>query len=365
MKKVILLILFVFAFSLEVTSNIVVPKGFKISVFAEVPKARAMKYVGNGILFVGTKESKVYVVINKNFESSSKDIRVLIDGLEWPVGLDYYRGDLYVSSHSVIYKLEDVMRKIDKRHSVDDLKVVFDRFPKDTAHGWKYIRFGPDGKLYVPVGAPCNVCKRDNKIYSTITRMNPDGSDFEIFAHGVRNSVGFDWDPITGYMWFSDNGRDWMGDDLPPDEINVAKSKELHFGFPYIHGKDVLDPEFGDEFSNIKDKFQKPVWELPAHVAPLGIKFYTGSSFPNYYKNGLFIAEHGSWNRSTKIGYRVSFLKIDENRIPISYEIFASFIDGRNVYGRPVDIELLEDGSIIVSDDKNGKIYRIQYSGDK
>jgi glucose/arabinose dehydrogenase len=209
------------------------------------------------------------------------------------------------------------------------------------------------------VGAPCNTCRRSNPVYATIARINRDGSGFEIYAHGVRNSVGFDWHPKTGELWFSDNGRDWLGDDLPPDEINRAATKGLHFGYPFCHGGVVADPEFGSE--QACDRFTAPEVRLPAHVAPLGMRFYTGRMFPEEYYQQLFIAEHGSWNRSRKVGYRIMLVRMARGRVT-GYEPFAQgWLAGSSAWGRPVDIEMMDDGSMLVSDDKNGVIYRIFY----
>lgn len=345
----------------EFINKIKMKEGFRIEYYYKgLPKVRAMKYLGNGILVAGSREDKVYMVIDTNRDFRGDIHRVLVDGMDWPVGVDVYRGNLYFSSIDKILVVSNVLLYTNFQLKPKP-KVIFDKYPDDRWHGWKFIRFGPDGKLYVPVGAPCNVCLRKERIYSTITRINPDGSGFEIFAEGVRNTVGFDWDPKTKYMWFSENGRDWMGDDLPPDEINVAKEKGQHYGFPFIHGKGVPDPEFSTKTNLSRFSFVKPVWELPAHVAPLGVKFYTGTNFPDYYKDGLIIAEHGSWNRSKKIGYRVSFLKLNDAREPVEYTIIADFLEGEKFYGRPVDVEILEDGSILVSDDHYGTIFRIYY----
>jgi glucose/arabinose dehydrogenase len=238
-------------------------------------------------------------------------------------------------------------------------QVVYDQYPKDRAHGWKFIRFGPDGRLYVPVGAPCNVCKSDNPIYASITRLNRDGSGFEIFAHGVRNTVGFDWNPATGELWFTDNGRDWLGDDQPPDELNYAPIQGLHFGFPFCHGGIIADPEYGSARSC--KQYTPPAMALGAHVAALGMRFYTGRMFPTNYRNQIFIAEHGSWNRSEKVGYRISLVKLSGNKA-VSYEPFATgWLTGSLAWGRPVDLLVMPDGSLLVSDDKNGVIYRITY----
>jgi glucose/arabinose dehydrogenase len=237
--------------------------------------------------------------------------------------------------------------------------IVNDGFPRDRHHGWKFIRFGPDGMLYIPVGAPCNVCEPEDERYATIMRMQPDGTGLEIIAHGVRNTVGFDWHPVTNELWFTDNGRDWLGDDLPPDELNRAPQNGLHFGFPYCHGGRIPDPKFGKKRKC--DEFVPPVAELGPHVASLGMRFYTGKMFPNAYRNQVFIAEHGSWNRSVPIGYRITVVRIQDNRA-VSYDVFADgWLQRGRVWGRPVDVLVTPDGALLVSDDRAGAIYRISY----
>jgi glucose/arabinose dehydrogenase len=217
--------------------------------------------------------------------------------------------------------------------------------------------------LYVPVGAPCNVCEREDPRFASIQRMRPDGTGQETFARGVRNTVGFDWDPSTKELWFTDNGRDWLGDDLPPDELNHAPGKGLHFGFPYRHGKEIPDPEFGKKIMN--EEFVPPAWELGPHVAALGMRFYIGAMFPEKYRGQIFIAEHGSWNRSTPIGYRVTLVRIESGRAT-GYEVFAEgWLSEGRAWGRPVDLLVMPDGALLVSDDKAGSIYRISYEGEK
>jgi glucose/arabinose dehydrogenase len=269
-----------------------------------------------------------------------------------PNGVALRNGSLYVAEVNRILKFDNIEQQLDNA----SYTVVRDDFPTETLHGWKFIRFGPDGKLYVPIGAPCNVCLEEE--YARIMRMNPDGKELEVFALGVRNTMGFDWHPETHELWFTDNGRDWLGDDLPPDELNHAPEQGLHFGFPYCHGGTIQDPEFT---SRRCDEFVEPALQLGPHVAALGMRFYTGDMFPEYYRNGIFIAEHGSWNRKTPIGYRVMFVKL-ENNVPVSYEVFAEgWLQGTLSRGRPVDIEIMNDGSILISDDKAGKIYRVGY----
>jgi glucose/arabinose dehydrogenase len=237
--------------------------------------------------------------------------------------------------------------------------VVFDKLPSDGHHGWKFIAFGPDGALYIPVGAPCNVCEVKDP-YGTILRLDVATGALEVIARGVRNSVGFDWHPRTQELWFSDNGRDMLGDDVPPGELNRIAQTGRHFGFPYIHGGDIVDPEFGKASETVS--FEKPAWQLGAHVAPLGMMFYTGREFPEEYRGSLLVAEHGSWNRSRKVGYRVMRAVFDPDAAISSYVPFITgWLQGEAYWGRPVDFEQLPDGSVLVSDDHAGAIYRISY----
>lgn len=329
------------------TNVILLPDGFSIEVYAEVPHARSMALSDNGVLFVGTRDSdKVYAVVNS-------EVKVIASGLTMPNGVALMDGSLYVAEINRILRFDHIEQQLDNA----SYTIVNNDLPSDEWHGWKFIQFGPDGKLYVPIGAPCNVCLKEG--YAQLMRMNPDGTDLEEFASGIRNTVGFDWHQETNELWFTDNGRDWMGDDIPPDELNYAPRKGMHFGFPYCHGN-VQDPEFTDRGC---DEFTTPALELGPHVAPLGMRFYTGEMFPEYYKHGIFIAEHGSWNRKTPIGYRVMFVKIVDNK-PVSYEMFAEgWLQGSLSWGRPVDVEVTKDGSLLISDDKAGLIYRVTYEG--
>jgi glucose/arabinose dehydrogenase len=343
---------------IENEPGISLPPGFKIEIFADdVEGARSMAMSDNGILFVGTRgNGNVYAVIDSNKDYKADEVITIARGLTSPNGVALHEGSLYVSEISRILRFDDIEKNM--RNNPQPV-VVFDQFPSDRSHGWKYIAFGPDDKLYVPVGSPCNVCNPENEIYSSITRMNPDGSGFEIYAHGIRNTVGFDWHPETGELWFTDNGRDMLGDNIPPDELNRAPQIGMHFGFPFMHGNDIRDPEFGE--GKDLSQYTKPVQQLGPHVAALGMEFYTGDMFPDEYKNQIFIAEHGSWNRSEKIGYRVMLVKLNGNNA-VSYEPFAEgWLNGNSVSGRPVDIELMDDGSMLVSDDYGGAIYRISY----
>ena len=340
------------------TDDITLPPGFNIKIYADVPNARSMVLSENGILFVGTRASdKVYAVVDNDNDFKADEIIVVASGLRMPNGVAIKDSALYVAEVSRILKFENIESTFRNNPSP---VIVRDDFPTDTHHGWKFIRFGPDEKLYIPVGAPCNVCLESDERFASITRMNFDGTDFEIFANGVRNSVGFDWHPLTNELWFTDNGRDMLGDDIPPDELNHAPVKDLDFGFPFWHGTNIPDPEFG--IGHTASEFTLPAKELGPHVASLGMRFYTGNMFPAEYKNQIFIAEHGSWNRSQKIGYRITLVRLNGNTV-ISYEPFAyGWLKGESVSGRPVDIEQMPDGSLLVSDDFAGKIYRISYS---
>lgn len=313
----------------------------------------------SGTLFVGTrKDDKVYAVQDTNKDGKADKTHIIASGLNVPNGVAFRNGHLYVAEVNRILRYDNI-----ESHLTRPPKpvVVNDDLPDEYHHGWKFIRFGPDGKLYVPIGAPCNIC--DEPGYARITRMSPDGSQHEAFALGVRNTVGFDWHPQTKKLWFTDNGRDLMGDDVPPDELNYAPRKGMHFGYPHCHGRNVSDPTFGS-FHECSE-FTPPAQELGPHVAALGMRFYIGTQFPPEYTHQIFIAEHGSWNRSNKIGYQISLVRLENNKA-VSYAPFATgWLQGQFAWGRPVDIEIMQDGSMLVSDDKAGVIYRIQYIGRK
>lgn len=333
--------------------KIKLPPGFKIELIARVPNARAMAWGDKGTLFVGSmRAGKVYAV---KLGAKPETITLASD-LKMPVGVAFKNGALFVSAIDRIVRFDDIENRL---YNPPQAVVVNDTFPKDTHHGWKFIAFGPDGWLYVPVGAPCNICEPDPDRYANIMRMKPDGSMLEVYARGVRNSVGFDWHPQNKDLWFTDNGRDWLGDDLPPDELNHAPRAGLHFGYPYCHGTDLSDSEFGKK-KPCRD-FIAPAQNLGPHVASLGMRFYTGKQFPAEYHQQIFIAEHGSWNRSKKIGYRITLVRLKGNKA-ISYQTFAEgWLQGESVWGRPVDVLVAPDGALLVSDDHAGAIYRISY----
>lgn len=338
--------------------RIKLPPGFEISVYAaNIPNARSLALSPKGILFVGSRTAgNVYAVIDRDQDYRADEVITIARGLNMPNGVAVRNGSLYVAEVNRILRFDDIENRLTNPPAP---VVVIDTLPRDRHHGWKFIAFGPDGLLYVPVGAPCNVCERSDPRYASILRMKPDGSNLEVYAHGVRNTVGFDWHPETHELWFTDNGRDWLGDDLPPDELNVAPEAGRHFGFPYCHGGDIPDPEFGSR--RRCEEFVAPAMKLGPHVAALGMRFYTGTLFPAEYRNSIFIAEHGSWNRSTPIGYRVTRVRVENNRA-VSYEVFAEgWLQGSRAWGRPVDVLVMPDGSLLVSDDQANVIYRISY----
>ena len=335
------------------------PEGFKISVWADgVANARSMALSPSGTLFVGSRsKGNVYALKDTDGDNKADKKYLIAQGLRMPNGVAFKDGSLYVAEISKLWRYDDIESDLE---NPGEPVLIYEDYPTDRHHGWKYIAFGPDDKLYVPVGAPCNICESD-EIYATITRMNADGSGREIYAKGVRNTVGFTWHPETGEMWFTDNGRDMLGDNSPPCELNRITEAGQHFGYPYCHAGDISDPEFGGKFGC--EEFVKPARKLGPHVAPLGVKFYTGDMFPAEYKGKIFIAEHGSWNRSKKIGYRITMVS-EEDGQGTSYE---PFIDGwlnqtkQEAWGRPVDVLFLPDGSMLISDDYAHKIYRVTY----
>jgi glucose/arabinose dehydrogenase len=359
--------------------SLTLPQGFTVDVYADgLDHPRSMVMTPNGTLFVGTRADtmllargtagpdagKVYAVRYRAGERRAGKVITVTSGLNAPNGVAFRDGALYVAEINRVLRFDDIESRLDDAPAP---VVVSDDFPEDWMHGWKYIAFGPDGKLYVPVGAPCNLCDRseDEPKYASITRMNPDGSDLEVFASGIRNSVGFDWDPTTHDLWFTSNGRDMLGDTSPPDTLNHAPTQGMHFGFPYCHAGTISDPEFGD--ARPCDELSPPAQNLGPHVASLGMRFYTGDMFPDRYKNQIFIAEHGSWNRSPDAGhtgYRITVVHLENNH-PVEYEVFAEgWLQSDNrAWGRPVDVLVAPDGALLISDDRVGVIYRVSYTG--
>ena len=335
------------------------PPGFQISVYARgVSGARSMTLGSRGTLFVGTRgEGSVYAVLDQDGDQEAEEVLTLVSGLNTPNGVVFRDGDLYVAETHRVWRYQDIESHL---RSPSQPVLILDNLPEDRRHSWRYIGFGPDGWLYVPVGAPCNACRPADERYASLLRMRPDGTGLEVFARGIRNTVGFDWHPETEELWFTDNGRDWLGDDLPPDELNRATGSGLHFGYPYCHGGDIPDPEFGQERGC--QEFTSPALKLGPHVAAIGMRFYTGDMFPEEYRNQIFIAEHGSWNRAEPLGYRLSLVRLEEGQVT-AYEVFAEgwLQDDGRPWGRPVDVLVMPDGALLVSDNQASVIYRITY----
>lgn len=337
--------------------SIELPDGFAIAPYADdVPNARQMALGDNGTVFVGSlRAGNVYAVVDSDGDQVADRTYRIAEDLQMPSGVAFRDGSLYVAAVSRILRFDDIEARLD---DPPEPVVIRDDLPTEQHHGWKFLAFGPDGMLYVPVGGPCNVCKESDERFASILRMNPDGSDVRVFAHGVRNSVGMDWDPRTGELWFTDNGRDNLGNNRPNDELNHAPEQGLHFGFPYCHAGTIQDPDFDDRACS---EFTPPAQRLGPHVAAIGMRFYTGTMFPESYRNRIFIAEHGSWNRDEKIGYRVTVVRVENNRA-VEYEPFAhGWLQGENAWGRPADVLVMPDGALLVSDDSKGAIYRISY----
>lgn len=338
--------------------GIALPAGFAIEQVAAVPNARFMVWGDDGTLFVSTMTRKeVYAVTG--VLSGAAEVSIVGSGLRIPNGVAFHNGDLYVAEPGRLLRFRAIESAL---AAPPEPEVLAEDLPVRKQHVWKHLSFGPDDKLYMSVGSPCNVCNEPE--FGLILRMNADGSEREVYARGIRNSVGFDWHPETDELWFTDNNRDMMGDDIPPGELNRVTEAGAHYGFPFCHGAAVAEtePEFA-ALGSCADS-RPPVQELGAHVAPLGVEFYDGEMFPEQYRNQAFIAEHGSWNRTEKIGYRVTLVRLNAAGESQGYEVFASgWLDGEQVLGRPVDVLTAADGSLLVSDDRAGAIYRISYTG--
>lgn len=340
-------------------SQIQLPPGFSISLVTDaVEGARSLTQSPSGTLFVGSRRGSLYAI--RNLSAKSPEVVEFAKNLKQPVGVTFHNGALYVSDVGRILRFDEIESQLKNSPKP---QVITEKLPKKSHHGWKYLGFGPDGLLYVAIGMPCNICTQEDPRFGTILRMKPDGSSQEIFARGIRNSVGFDWHPVKKELWFTDNGRDLMGDDVPPDELNHAPKAGLDFGFPYCHGGTIADPELNPGESRPCSSFTPPAQALGPHVAALGMRFYAGKQFPAEYQNQIFIAEHGSWNRTTPIGYRITRVRLNGNKAT-QYEIFAEgWLQDGKPWGRPADVWLdRADGSLLVSDDYAGAIYRIRYS---
>ncbi|MDE1183618.1 MAG: sorbosone dehydrogenase family protein [Paraburkholderia sp.] len=338
--------------------RIKLPPGFRIDVLSDaVPSAREMALSPKGILYIGSTDGHVYALELRDNRVIAR--HVIASGLEMPAGVAWRDGALYVSAASKIIRFDAI-----DTHLNDPPKPVTinGSLPTETHHGWKFIAFGPDGKLYVPQGAPCNICLPDRDRYAMLGRMNADGSQYETIARGIRNTVGFAWHPTTHELWFTDNGRDLLGDDVPDDELNRASKPGMDFGYPFCHAGNVPDPEYGK--NHPCSAFTPPVAKLGAHVAALGMRFYTGAMFPPTYRDSIFIAEHGSWNRSKKSGYRVVRITVNPDGSGAQQDVFAEgwLMPDQSVWGRPADVLPMPDGSLLISDDYAGAIYRVTYT---
>ena len=353
--------------SSNIIENLKIEKGFSIEIFLEnIDTPRQMAESDAGSIFVGSRSGGTIIAIDK-----SKNVRIIAKDLSNSTGVTYHNGDLYFSEVNSIWKIENVDETLSRSESIPEKKLVTNNLPSDTWHGWKWIDFGPDNMLYVPVGAPCNICNPSleekynfDRRYASIMRLN--GDEWEYVARGVRNTVGFDWHPETKKLYFGDNGRDWMGDDMPSCELNVVESDNSFFGYPYKHSVDIMDPEYSKKIPENADKFIDPILELGAHVAPTGLSFYDGDLFPSKYKNTLFMTLHGSWNRSRKVGYKVIAVHFNEYGELIYHKDFISgWLDKSNgqekVLGRPAGVLQKSDGSILISDDGANVIYRVTY----
>ena len=334
------------------------PDGFQMRIVtAEVKNARQMALGADGTLFVGSwTEGKVYAV-PKALTSERPGVITLAEGLSLPSGVTERNGDLYVAAINRVLHFPAIGQRLAPGAQY---QVITDRLPDMRHHGWKYIKFGPDGRLYVPVGAPCNMCLSEDPRFATILSMDPVSGETEIAARGVRNNVGFAWHPQTRQLWFTDNGRDLLGEDVPPEEVNVLTEAGQHFGYPFVHAADILDPDYGGDADPAD--YVPPVVEIQAHSAALGVDFYTGTQFPERYRNALFIAEHGSWNRSSKVGYLISVIVFDGDE-PRYERFITGWLEGQINWGRPSDVLVAPDGSLLIADDQKGVIYQVTYSG--
>jgi glucose/arabinose dehydrogenase len=336
-----------------------VPKGFNLELYASgMPNARSLALGSKGTVFVGSRlQDKVYAITNKNGKHEAK---VLVSGLYRPNGVAFKDGTLYIAELSQISKIDNVEDKLD---SSPKPVVIYNDLPKDEAHGWKFLAIGPDNKLYVEVGQPGNNVLHD-KDHGQLRRLNLDGSGAEVIAFGVRHSVGFDWNPTTKELYFSDNGRDWMSEDVPEDKLNRLTKVGQDFGAPYCYQGNIPDPEFG--WGHSCSEFVPPILLTGPHSAGLGLRFYTGSMFPAKYKNAIFLARHGSWNRTKKFGGDILVVYLNKDGTVKSSEVFLTgFLQNNNYIGRPVDVMNMPDGSMLISDDWNGAVYRLTYGPSK
>ena len=345
-----------------------VPYGFEISIFAdELDSPRQLAETDEGYVIAGSKKgNKIYALLDQDLDGYAEKRILVADNLQNPTGVTVYGGDLYFAEIDTVWIIKEIDNWLNSNsESIPTKSVFMNNLPSETWHGFKYIDFGPDGNLYIPVGVPCNIClepQTNDKRFAAIHKY-VDG-ELVTVADGVRNSVGFDWHPVTKKMYFSDNGRDWLGDDSPDCELNIIDTEGSFYGYPFKHAKSVIDPEFGHLIPSINKKFIDPIAELGAHVAPLGVAFYDQDIFPAKYKNSLFVALHGSWNRTKKSGYKLVFIQLDEEGNYVSQEDFITgWLSSESAWGRPVSPYIMSDGSMLLSDDKYNVIYRVSYKG--
>jgi glucose/arabinose dehydrogenase len=332
------------------------PKGFNIELYASgMANARSLALGDKGTVFVGSRLlDKVYAIVNKN---GKREVKVLVSGLYRPNGVVFKNGTLYIAELSQISKIDNVEDKLD---SPPKPTVIYSDLPKDEAHGWKFLAMGPDNRLYFNIGAPCNICMPP-PTNAQLRSIGVDGSGATIVAHGIRQVVGMDFHPTSKVLYFTENQRDWLSEDEPQDKLNrVLNPGKDNFGFPYCHGGNIEDPEFG--WGHSCDEFTKPIAQVGPHTAPLGMRFYTGHMFPAKYQSAIFIARHGSWNKTHKIGGDIYVVTLNKDGTVKSQEPFLTgFLQDNNYIGRPVDVMNMPDGSILISDDWNGAVYRVSY----
>lgn len=343
--------------------KLILPDGFSINLYAQVKNPRQMTLGDDGTVYVGSRSKaggRIHAVLNPDNNPVASEVVAITRGLKMPSGLTYRDGDLYVGAISTIYRFNDIAANI---KSGAKPEIITDTLPNKSHHGWKFIEFGPDGLLYIPIGAPCNICDPE-EIFASIHRMDINSTDrkLEHVARGVRNTVGFDWDPVSGDLWFTDNGGDAMGDEMPADELNHVTVTGEHFGYPYIHQGDTPDPKFGIN-KNAAD-YTPPAQKLAFHAGAVGMAFYKGDMFPASFKNNIIIAEHGSWNRSDAAGHTghmLTLVTIKDGKA-VKYEPFITgFLQNNKAWGRPADVLELKDGSLLIADDEANAIYRVTY----
>ena len=352
----------------DIQNELVVPEGFQISIFASnLDSPRQITETKSGAIVVGSKKgSEIIALLDENDDGIFEKDIIIANNLQNPAGVTYFKGDLYFAEMDTIWIIKDIDNWLDSNEDyLPNREIYMDDLPSETWHGLKYIDFGPDDNLYIPVGVPCNIClepQTKDPRFAAIHKY--ENGELITVADGVRNSVGFDWHPITNKLYFSDNGRDWLGDDSPACELNLVNEEGSFYGYPYKHAKDVIDPEFGYMIPSLDKEFVDPIAELGAHVAPLGIAFYDGKEFPEKYHNSVFIALHGSWNRTKKSGYKVILVKLDDNGNYLYQEDFITgWLSNETAWGRPAAPFVMSDGSLLVSDDKYNVIYKVQYKG--